>query len=147
MTRPQIEGAVFEVGQCFVECGIAFDRDLEPLLERHARAEVEPNTLVQIWGDRIASFWPDGDNLIVVETIVFSAPGWQRPLTHVEVISAEKRRAFEPLFERDEFPPALEWPEPRFLRARADREDNITVLHSMNHSLLAGNKRIGEPHP
>jgi hypothetical protein len=137
MTRPQIAGAVFELGQCFVEYGIEIRRELEPILVRHARAEFEPNTIVHIWGDRIASFWPDGDNSIVVETIVFSAPSWKGTLTHIEVINAEKRQEYEPLFERDEFLPALRWPEPRFLRARANQEDNILVLRSMNHSLLA----------
>jgi len=144
MARLQIEGAVFELGQCFVEYGVEIRRELEPILVHHARAEFKPSTFVHIWGDRIASFWPDGDNLIVVETIVFSAPGWKGPLTHIEVINTEKRREYEPLGERDEFPPALGWPSPRFLRAWADREDNIRVLRSMNHSLLASSARTGE---
>jgi hypothetical protein len=147
MIRLQIEGSVFDLGQCFVEYGAEIRRELEPILVRHAKAEFEPSTFVHIWGDRIASFWPDGDNLIVVETIVFSAPGWEGPLTHIEVINAKKRREYEPLWERDEFPPAFGWPTPRFLQARADREDNIQVLRSMNHSLLARSARTAEPLP
>jgi hypothetical protein len=137
MTRLQVEDAVFELGQCFVEWGVDACRELEPILVRHAKAEFEPGTIVHIWCDRIASFWPDGDNLIVVETLAFSAPGWQGTMTHIELIGADKRREFEPLWDRDEFPPAFGWPAPRFLRARPDREENIQVLRSMNHSLLS----------
>lgn len=147
MTRHQIEGAILEMGQCFIECGAEILREVEPILVRHARAEFEPGTFVHVWGSRIASSWPDGDNVIVVGTVVFSAPGWEGPLTHVEVISGEKSRQYEPLVERDEFPPALAWPSPHFLRARADRDDNVKFLRSMNHPLVASGPPRRESHP
>jgi hypothetical protein len=101
----RLEGTTFETGECFVAYNCSPTLDVAVILHRHAREEYEPGMLVEVWGGRIASYWSDGEQVLVVETCTFTAPGWSGPMTHVEAISQERYREHADQIARGEFAP------------------------------------------
>ena len=137
MQRFRLDGAAFDTSLCFIEYQAPIMCDVGEILQRHGRAAFEPGSVVQVWGGRLASSWQDDENIVVVETVIFSTPGWQGPLTHVEVVSGERHRAHQAAIARGEFTTPLAFPEPHSFVASEEPAENVRFLRSMNHSLIS----------
>ncbi|QBD77467.1 hypothetical protein EPA93_16310 [Ktedonosporobacter rubrisoli] len=108
MESLNIEGAKLATGKCFVEYNLPSTIDVAAILRRHAREEFEPGMLLETWGGRVASYWPESDHVLVVETCTFTAPGWSGPLTHVEMITQEQYQHHVDQIARGQFAPMNE---------------------------------------